>query len=467
MPRTKTKKPAWQKLTWFEPRSCWKKYRQGQTYYLGECGVNKTRESHAAAMKEWNQKLAELEQAESKDEVAAIIRRHGPFASDVAAIKRIHADPEVRDIGGVISDSYIRRVLDEAKFLGVADHPDAQLPPELVARTRKGTISQIADDYLAMVRAKFDRGERGGGRYDARARDIEQFRAWVSPGHDQPVGNLPADALNARLLASWHQHLSAQVVAGNSTENYGHDRLGTVKTLTRWAWEHEYIDKLPRNIRSRDLAITVRPQEVTTMDTAMVHALLDAASPRTRALMLLMLNTGMTQKDLADLRPEEYKAGGITRKRSKAQSAGTNAPTVTWKLWPATREAIKPFTHETGDHLLTTEQNGPLVTENPKADGHGTSKTDAVRQGYDRLRRKIENRHKREHPNAQPITIPSVKAFRATSANFLRQSDDYADIAELFLGHTAAKVIDRHYAKARQGKLDEAVAWLGKHLGFA
>lgn len=461
------KKPAWQKLNWFEARSVWRKYRGGTMHYLGPFGVAKTRASHAVAMKEWNQILAEAERAEEQDQAGERLRRHGPLRGDIATIRRMHEDPELREAGAVISTSYINRVMEEAKALGVADHPDAQLPAELVARTRKGTVSHIADDYLAMVRAKFDRGERGGGRYDARARDVEHFRGWVAPGHDQPVGNLPADALNARLLAAWHQHLSAQVAAGESTENYAHDRLGTVKTMIRWAWENEFLDDLPRNIRSRDLAITVRPQQVTTMDTGMIRELLDAASPRNRAMMLMMLNTGATQKDLADLRPDEYQRGAITRKRSKSTNAGTNAPVVSWKLWPATRAAIKPFAHKTGPLLFTTEQGGPLVTETPKADGHGTSKTDAVRQGFDRLRRKIQNRHKREHPDAEPITVPSMKTFRATSANLLRQHDEYSDVSELFLAHTPARTVDRHYAQVRQSKLNAAIEWLGSELGVA
>ena len=58
------------KLTWVPQRKCWRKYREGKTYYLGKgkCSEKYDREGYATALAEWGEIAAKLnEQPTSAD----------------------------------------------------------------------------------------------------------------------------------------------------------------------------------------------------------------------------------------------------------------------------------------------------------------------------------------------------------------------------------------------------------------
>ena len=67
----------------------------------------------------------------------------------------------------------------------------------------------------------------------------------------------------------------------------------------------------------------------------------DGFSDKTKLYLLLMLNCGMYQNDIAELLDEEvnWKNGTITRARSKTRDR--NGPVVTYKLWPETFALLK------------------------------------------------------------------------------------------------------------------------------
>jgi hypothetical protein len=57
--------------------------------------------------------------------------------------------------------------------------------------------------------------------------------------------------------------------------------------------------------------------------------------------------------------------------------------------------------------------------------------------------------------------------LKKTSATLLRGHREYGGVYDLFLGHAPTKIADRHYAKAPQELLDDAVSWLGEHYRSA
>ena len=126
-----------------------------------------------------------------------------------------------------------------------------------------------------------------------------------------------------------------------------------------------------------------------------IKALLAKASNRTKLYILLMLNCGMTQKDIADLLVTEvdWKEGRIIRKRSKTADE-ENVPTVNYKLWPETFRLLKQErAAESKDRVLLNSNGGPIWTEKITKDGK-YQKTDNVKSAFDRLRteKKIEDR---------------------------------------------------------------------------
>ena len=73
-----------------------------------------------------------------------------------------------------------------------------------------------------------------------------------------------------------------------------------------------------------------------------------------------MLNCGMYQNDIAELKADEvnWKQGTLTRARSKTRER--NGPVVTYKLWPETFALLKKHRAE-GELALTTDEGNPLV----------------------------------------------------------------------------------------------------------
>jgi integrase len=488
MPRTK--RPKWQSLSWHAARDQWKKYRDGRTYYLGEAGVSRTRQTHDHALREWSEIAEQLDAAEAAGQQATLIRTrpvkparngrghemHRSLADRINSIASRLDRIDAGDAGGTatidgriitkpapapVTHEEVEALRRDLAAAGVADHPDATLPAAVDPKPIQAgtqTIRQVMDAHLETLRQKHAAGERGGKSLRSRSWKFESIRKWTPPGEKRTVGDLPAERLDGRLISTYHTHLLKQISDDVWSPTYAAGHLAALKTLIRWGFENEHIDALPRNINSRHLTISKPEPVVKTMAPDHIAALLKHAAPRTRAFVLLGLNCGMTAQDISDLKHDELDldAGTITRRRSKSQRARTACPVVTWPLWKETAEAIRETMTEEGPLVFVGQQGRPMVVETIRKDGR-VMKTDSVRQAFDRTRRKLED----SHPD-----IPSFKTLRATSANALRQNADFSDITDLFLGHAAASVMDRHYAEPRNAKLAEAVAWLGKELNI-
>ena len=176
---------------------------------------------------------------------------------------------------------------------------------------------------------------------------------------DKFAGQVGVENLNANLLANYHTHLLTEIQAEKITATYAKGLLGTAKSFVRHLWEREVIDSLPRNLNKLQIATdaptikTFTPKEITT--------LLDEATERTRLYALLMLNTGMTGKDISDLDPKEvdWQQGRIIRKRSKTKRE-KSVPVVNYKLWPETFRLLKKYGNRKGEHVLLNSQGLPL-----------------------------------------------------------------------------------------------------------
>ena len=84
-----------------------------------------------------------------------------------------------------------------------------------------------------------------------------------------------------------------------------------------------------------------------------IKTLLAGATDRDKLYLLLMMNCGFTQVDIANLKQDEvdFKAGTITRKRSKTQDYD-KVPTVRYPLWKTTLALLKVFHDQKGDLVL-------------------------------------------------------------------------------------------------------------------
>jgi integrase len=185
-----------------------------------------------------------------------------------------------------------------------------------------------------------------------------------------------------------------------------------------------------------------------------IKSLLCSASDRTRLYILLMLNCGMTQKDIADLHVLEvdWEDGRIVRRRSKTADR-ENVPVVNYLLWPETLRLLKQErAKDSTDRVLLNSNGQPLWSETLTEQGK-YQKVDNVKNAFDRLRKAVR------------VNKP-LKSLKKTSATLLRNSEKFGGLAGLFLGHAPQSMSEKHYTLVPQDLLDRAVQWLGAEYGM-
>jgi len=315
----------------------------------------------------------------------------------------------------------------------------------LAEHTLQAHIARFLEDKRADMAA----GLLTAGRVNALRLILERFQKWA--GSDVPVAELGSQTLidyRAKLL-----QLVEEETWARSTAN---EHLGTIKSFVRWLWQIEAIVTLPRVLdgKNKTLDIGTSRSPIVVFTTEEIKHLLQNASTRTALYILLMLNTGMTQKDIADLDFAEvdWDAGRITRKRSKTRSHN-GVPKVDYLLWPETIKLLRQerCSHSSG-RVLLNEEGLALWLEELRDDGT-YRKSDNVQKAYLRLTRKLKI--------AKPL-----KSLKKTSATLIRGNRSYQGLEDLFLGHAPQKMSDQHYAQAPTGMLDEAITWLRDAYGI-
>jgi integrase len=208
---------------------------------------------------------------------------------------------------------------------------------------------------------------------------------------------------------------------------------------------------LPPNINLRRYNFGKSIRKIRTMTVDEVRTLVGASTGQLTLHLLLMANCGFTQQDVSDLKQNEvdWSAGTITRKRSKTDDH-EDVPTVTYKLWPRTFELLTHYRSQPGDPVLRTKSGKRWMV---KRQTNGKfNRTDSTKSVYRHLMKKTG-------------IIKPPKILRKTSSTLLKSHDLYFPFVDLFLGHAAASIADRHYADESQNRFDAAVAWLGEQYG--
>ena len=300
------------------------------------------------------------------------------------------------------------------------------------------------DHFLVAKRATVS-----AGRADMLRLHLNRFSQWCGSGTD-------VTELAGKTLAEYHQDLIEQARAKSLASATAKECLSSVKTFIRWLWQRDVIPSLPRIMdgRTQQLKIPVDNNEIVVFTVAEIKSLLSKASRRTKLYILLMLNCGMTQKDIADLLHSEvdWKAKRIVRRRSKTKSHAS-VPIVRYRLWDETFKLLLAERSTGKDERVLLNTNGkPLWQENVDESGK-YAKIDNIRTAYRRLCKQVS------------VSKP-LKSLKKTSASLIRGNAKYTSLESLFLGHAPQSMSDRHYAIAPQALLDEAIVWLGGEYGL-
>lgn len=454
--------PRQYQMTFVSARKGWMKYHKGKTYAVScaQLGAPPSKEaSYLAANAWWDSKQKELESAQKakqakvhprSDAIVEALERHTglTFQNGEEATQTLWATL-LRSQGDLPNDLY-EAVLGPEKFKRIVDGVGA-LAGGTVAVEGERTISYQVCRWLETLQANVNTGLMSAGRWDGYSRTVKHFTSWIGEYCDVAT-------VTALKLEAYYGWVSSQVVEGKWTPATANGVFMTARQFIRWMADLGLIP-LPGNIGSRRFRFGNGATSIETFTDEEIKTLLTHATERTKLYLLLMLNCGMYQNDIAELAVEEvnWKAGTITRKRSKTRNR-KDAPTVCYRLWPETLRLLKVHRVKTavsndtgGTRLLLTSDNKPLVhsaVKNGKHTGY-----DAIQSAYFRLQEKSGVKK-------------ALKSLRKTSASKLASHPEYGAYVQHFLAHAPKGMTDRHYVKPDQEKFDEAMEWLRGQFGL-
>ncbi|MBY0588852.1 site-specific integrase [bacterium] len=328
------------------------------------------------------------------------------------------------------------------------------------------TVGHLVDRWVKEQQKRVTARQLSPDRADNNRICLFHFRDFLHAGS-------PVDVIDANMLDKFYYHCLGRVrdpgvhtlpkrtrkrgklaVADTSYDwslVYAGRVFAVARSFIRYLWERHFIE-LPRNINSKTHAFGGGPKKVQTVTVEEVKRLVDAATGQLKLHLMLMINCGMTQTDISDLRQSEvdWKRGRITRKRSKTRHE-ENVPEVTYQLWPITFSLLKRYRSKDKDWVLLTMSGGRWVSKS-LVDGH-FHKADNVASCYMHLKKKTGIKKQ-------------LKLLRKTSASILESHSNYGRYKHHFLGHSPRSIADKHYAAPSDTLFDEIIRWLGEQYGF-
>ena len=344
-------------------------------------------------------------------------------------------------ISDVMSNGFTKGLAPEFQhqYVKYLDHNlDANPVPK--DRTVKGQM----EGWVRLQHSRHVAGKISAGRYDAYQRNVGVFVEWAGPGSD-------ISEIDAPKIREFYDWLCQQIGGGRFSPAYARSLLNAAKNFVSRVAELGVIP-LPGNLRSKDFTFDDTSGDIDYFTVEEIRSLLaecDRIALRTKLFLLLMLNCGMYQGDISDLKPSEVdlERGVITRRRSKRQRQGLR---VTYKLWPETIYLLRTFGSTEGDHVLSSDEGNRLVSyQTVKAK---LRRYDLIGHAYDKVRKRAG------------ITKP-IKVFRKTSVHILDRHRVYRAFCPYFLAHAPKTVTEISYVGTPPEELFfEAIDWLRGEL---
>jgi integrase len=432
------------KLTWDAPKRRWRKMYKGKIYTIscGALGCPPTKaESYQAANQWWVSKKAELDSQKPnckfshevntleqrrdwllKNGYPEQARAYGDLAAEIEQGKHDDLHPSI--LGQMISggDRFDSVWQDRLSRDQTSRVPEDRL------------VGWQLDRYLDLQLARYHADEIGVSEYAQTKQSLTAFKTWLNP-------ETLIDHLDSEKWEAWWLFL---LKSGDSIE-YKRKKVRNSRNFVSWLAEKGLIQP-PLNLHSRRYRFGADHRAVPTVPVQEVKGIVEKAKGQTKLHILLMLNCGMTQQDITDLKPEEidWTDGTITRRRSKTQHQ-KQTPIVCYRLWGETWRLLQQYGNRIGNYaLLTTTGKAWVRDEIIEGKRH---RVDAIRSAY---------RH---------LKIPfTLKLFRKTGSTMLDR--EYPDCVERYLGHVPRSITDRSYVDPSQDRFDKAIAWLGRQFGF-
>lgn len=465
-------------MTWEgHPYYRWSKSKNDIRYRVGCHELPIPREqwtkedSYPAAWQWWLAKLATINaeaivnhpHAERIKELQARLdfsKRHGETdVADIldAEIVKVHALPPAEPEPDGIPEHFTLGPFDPSKIVRATATEHMALMADDVwedrfkrdkPTTANQTIRHHADEY---VRARQEEAKLGVRSH----RGADAIKLALAHFCEHAVDTSPVEAITYDLWQRWFVKCQAKIVQNDKNDSEGwafesaRKYFVTSRAFVSELAEREILVTPPKNLMSKKHKFERPAIEIEIFTKDEIRRILEAAKGIHRLIFLIMLNTGGTQKDVADLRIDEVDldSGRIARRRSKTMKTKASR-FVSYKLWPETIALLREHINTEGELALTTHSGQPWVWDDT-VDGKFT-KSDNVASIFSNLKAKIGLKGKNK----------SLRLFRRASPSALESNPIYRNVKQWFLGHKERELADERYAKKEQSQLDEAIDWL-------
>jgi integrase len=428
-------------MTWVASSRRWRKLYRGKWYSVSckQLRTEDTKEASWKAANDWWEDEKRLADAAppSEEDLRANAFRVWSMVQDWHQLDEASRERLVDSLVGA------------GQYQKIKAQADAMVASAVTAIPPDRTVKAQVEVWQTLLRSACQSGQMSEGRFDAYCRNIGNFVDWIGP-------DTSIDAIDEAKLEGFFNHLSIQVAAKKYSSTYAHTLMMTAKQFISRLAEMKLIP-LPGNIRSRRFRFNhSAPAKIETFTIEEVRQMLaacDGFSERTKLYILLAVNCGMYQNDIAELHRDEvnWSKGTLTRARSKTRER--KGPVVTYKLWPETFALLKKYRAQ-GDLALTSEQGNPLVRYWIE-DGN-LRRYDLIHSGWTRLAEKMGFKKMRL----------GIKHLRKTSATLLGQHPQFKFYGTHFLADSPKHMTDRHYLKPNDDEFFSALDWLrGQILG--
>jgi len=363
------------------------------------------------------------------------------------------------------SGQFCKKIRGKVHYFGSVSDPDAALKryhehcealhsgkATRVERTTELTVADLANRFLAAKDERRELGELSPGAFVGYHRDCERFVNFL--GRDRAVLSI-----SRQDLADLRRHLAKGVNAVTLS-----NRIGAVRSILKYAYEEELIDRPVRfgsELKRPEQRLIRRCRAQAGRKhffAAEIRGMLEHAKPAAKAMILLGINCGLGNKDVANLPAScvDLERGWLDYARGKT-GVERRCP-----LWPETVAAIKAHsaaeakartksgikrTEAAAELLFATREGLPCVRENYLPDKAGKPAIvlhDALKSNVQRLMAKagISIRNLGFYGLRNSLeTIGAETGNQVAVNHIMGHAPPASDMAAIYRRHVAEKAL--------------------------
>lgn len=249
--------------------------------------------------------------------------------------------------------------------------------------------------------------------------------------------------------ASYVRKIFTSISEKKCSDTTKHDYMGTFRLFINHLYNEEKIERLPRNLKHRDLTFTPEEIEVKApkaQDVAyLLKKLRENNEPLLELVALLSLNCGMYTKDIEHLTADQIDLNNGTLSYARHKNKKYKIKPTKYLLWNETKELLLKVGDFEGKHFLTSKKGSTLLSDDDE-------RKDLIGNTFTRFKKKHA-----------PLYEFDLMDLRKTGSTLLKRMK-HDEAKKMYLQRRPANIDEKHYEEKFQSDLDQGLMALGKHL---